>query len=94
MNAEGYTTSDGKHLTRYECTQHMRQLETRLRRAKEGQIAFKTSGDMKTATRYQAKINNLITEYSTFCSEAKMKPRWERAFVDGYKPLKKDEYEY
>ena len=94
QNEKGYTLPDGTHLTRYECTQHMRQLETKLRRMKEGQIAFKTSGDMKTATKYQIKINNLTTEYSTFCSEAKMKPRWERAFVDGYRQLKKDEYEY
>ena len=93
-NAKGYTLPDGTHLSRYECTQNMRQLETRIRYAKEAQIAYKTSGDMKKATHYQTKINNLMTEYQSFCQEAKMRPKWDRCYVDGYKPLKKDEYRY
>ena len=84
----------GQHYTKYECHQHMRQLETKIRYAKEGQIAYKTSGDMQRATKYQIKVNNLIQEYQVFCKEAQLRPKWERTYVDGYKPLKKDEYQY
>ena len=93
-NEKGVTLQNGTHLTRYECTQRMRQLETKIRQAKEGQIAYKASGDMKSATKYQIRVNDLNTEYSNFCVEVSMKPRWDRCYVEGYKPLKKDEYEY
>lgn len=92
-NKKGHTFKDGTHLTKYECTQYMRQLETKMRYAKESQIAFKTAGNMKQATKYQIQINNLMNEYSAFCKEAGLRTKFERAYVDGYKPLKKDEYE-
>lgn len=93
-NMKGYTMPDGTHLTRYECTQFMRQLETKIRYAKEGQMVFKTSGDLKEATQYEIQVNNLIREYSEFCKAAKLRTKFERANVPGYKPLKKEEYAY
>lgn len=92
-NAKGVVIG-GKHFTKYECHQYMRQLETKLRYAKEAQIAFKTSGDMKLATKHQNRVTKLVDEYKLFCQKAGMKPKWERAFVEGYKPLKKDDYVY
>lgn len=93
-NAKGHTFNNGIHLTKYECMQHMRQLETKLRYAKEYQIGFKYSGDMKKATKYQLRINDLTNEYAAFCKETELRPKWDRAFVKDYKPLKLDEYEY
>lgn len=93
-NAKGHTFKNGKHLTKYQCTQYMRNIETRLRYAKEGQMAFKASGDMKMATKFQRKINNGLLEYQRFCKEVGMRMKYNRIFVDGYKPLKQEEYEY
>lgn len=93
-NEKGYTLPDGTHMTKYECLQHMRQLETKIRYAKEGQVMYRTSGDMKKATEYQIKVNNLNREYQEFCNDIGVKPKWERTYVGDYEPLKKDEYVY
>lgn len=91
-NKEGYTLPNGSHLTMYECTQHMRQIETQIRYAKEAQMTFKEAGDMKRATKYQTKINELISEYNIFSTSVKLKARPEKYYVPGYVKLKKSEY--
>ena len=93
-NAKGITLPNEKHLTKYECTQRMRQLETQIRYAKEGQITAKEAGDMVLATEYQVKILKLMDEYEEFCKLASLRTQWNRAFVDGYKPLTQKEYQY
>ena len=93
-NQKGYTLPDGTHLTKYECTQQLRQMETKMRVLKENQVAFKAAGNMKQATQYELKINDMIQQYQAFCKASKLRPKWERANVPDYKALKKDEYEY
>ena len=90
-NNEGYTLANGKHLTLYECSQHQRRLETEIRYAKESQMAFKEAGNMEEARKWNGKVNDLLKEYYSFCNETKLKPRTERCFVEGFKPLTKKE---
>ena len=93
-NKRGYTMPNGTHMTMYECTQYMRQLETKIRYAKEGQMMYKESGDMQQATKYQIKINDLVSQYNLFAKEVKLKARPEKYRVPGYVKLKHDEYVY
>lgn len=87
-NEKGYTFPNGKHLTMYQCTQRQRQFETAIRRAKDGQIAAKTSGDMVLAKKYQAKIAKYLNEYKTFSKNCGLTPKLEKTTVSGYTPIK------
>lgn len=87
-NEKGYTFPNGKHLTMYQCTQRQRQYETAIRRAKDGQIAAKTSGDMELAKKYQAKITKYLNEYKTFSKNCGLVTKLEKTVVSGYKPIK------
>lgn len=87
-NEKGYTLPNGKHLTMYECTQRQRQLETRIRYAKDGQIAARASGDDVLAQKYQAKINKYTKEYNAFSQACGISKKPERARVSGYHKIK------
>ena len=87
-NHKGYTTGDGKHLTMYECTQVQRQLETKIRKAKDGQIAARASGDDKLAKEYQAKINKYTKEYRTFSKACGLSEKPSKMSVSGYRKIK------
>lgn len=87
-NHAGYTTSNGKHFTMYECKQYQRQLETKIRYAKEHQIAFRASGDRKQAELYQARINDLLTQYKMFSNACGLKPQMNRTRVPDYHKIK------
>lgn len=87
-NHAGYTTSTGRHFTMYECKQYQRQLETKIRYAKEHQIAFRASGDRKQAELYQSKINDLLTQYKMFSNACGLKPQMVRTRVPDYHRIK------
>lgn len=87
-NHAGYTTSTGRHFTMYECKQYQRQLETKIRYAKEHQIAFRASGDRKQAELYQSKINDLLTQYKMFSNACGLKPQMLRTRVPDYHRIK------
>lgn len=87
-NERGYTTKDGKHFTMYECRQYQRQVETRIRRYKDGQIAAKAAGDMELAMKYQNKINRKTQEYMLFSNNCGLRPETARIYVKGYKEIK------
>ena len=83
-NAEGYTLPNGKHMTMYECTQHQRQLETKVRYAKDGQIAARESGDLELAKQYQAQINRYTAEYKSFSKACGLSLKPNKMTVSGY----------
>lgn len=87
-NEKGYTTRDGKHFTMYECRQYQRQIETQIRRYKDGQIAAKAAGDMELAMKYQNKINRKTQEYMLFSNNCGLRPETARIYVKGYKEIK------
>lgn len=87
-NQQGYTLPNGKHLTMYECTQMQRKLETRIRYAKDEQIAFQEAGDMYGAKLARAKVVALTKEYERFSQSCGLKVQKDRASVAGYKSIK------
>lgn len=86
-NDKGYTLPNGKHLTMYECTQYQRKLETQVRYAKDGQMAAMKAGNVELAKKYQAKVNQLTTEYKQFSTECGLSPKPVKMRVSGYKKI-------
>lgn len=86
-NEKGYTLPNGKHLTMYECTQYQRQWETRIRTAKDGQIAAKAAGNMDLAREYQAKVNKYTKEYKAFSEACGLTVKRDRMSVSGYQRI-------
>ena len=86
-NEKGYTLPNGKHLTMYECTQYQRQLETKVRYAKDGQIAARAAGDMDLAKEYQAKINKYTAEYKAFSKACGLSEKKTKMTVSGYQRI-------
>ena len=86
-NDEGYTDKNGKHYTMYECTQMQRKFETKIRRAKDGQIAAKEAGDIELAKKYQKKVTRYLQEYNSFSNGCGLKIKPEKIRVAGYKKL-------
>lgn len=84
-NHKGFTLSNGKHLTMYECTQMQRQLETRIRYAKEKKMAFDNAGLEDDAKVAETKVKSLLQEYLSFSKSCGLIPRTEKTFVAGYK---------
>ena len=87
-NAKGYTLPDGKHLSLYECTQMQRQLETRIRYAKDEQITLYKSGDKDGAKFARQKVVNLTNEYLSFSKACGLKPQLTRAAIANYRAIK------
>lgn len=86
-NEKGYTLPNGKHLTMYECTQVQRNMETKIRAAKDGQIAARASGDDVLAKQYQAKINKWQKEYRAFSKACGLSIRRDKTAVAGYQKI-------
>ena len=87
-NNKGYTTKDGKHYTMYECTQKQREMETKVRWAKDGQMMAQTAGDLQLAQKYDADIDKYTKEYIAFSNACGLKPKMQKMVVEGYKKLK------
>lgn len=87
-NEQGYTLPNGKHMTMYECTQKQRQFETKIRKAKDGQIAAVSAGNEELAREYQAKVSDLTKQYKAFSDECGLRLQPERIKVAGYRKIK------
>lgn len=87
-NEKGYTLPNGKHMTMYECTQKQRQFETKIRKAKDGQIAAVSAGNEDLAREYQAKVSELTKQYKAFSDECGLRLQPERIKVAGYRKIK------
>lgn len=83
-NHAGYTLPNGKHITMYECTQMQRQMETRIRYAKDEQIVFQQSGDIESAKIARQKVTRLIRQYYNFSKDCKLPVHKDRISVAGY----------
>lgn len=86
-NAEGYTDEKGKHYTMYECTQRQRELETLVRKNKDGQIAARKAGDEELAKQYQAKINKYTKKYNEFSDACGLSRKKSKMTVSGYRKI-------
>lgn len=83
-NHKGYTLPNGKQLTMYQCTQMQRRLETRIRYAKEEQMAMKELGNTEATKLARQKVVNLTTQYRMFSNSCGLKPKMKRASVPKY----------
>lgn len=83
-NKQGRTLKDGKHLSMYECTQMQRKLETRIRYAKEEQIAMRTLNDREAIRNARAKVVQLTEEYKIFSKNCGLPIKKDRISVPNY----------
>lgn len=86
-NHKGYTLPNGKHLTMYECTQMQRQMETRIRYAKDEQIVFQQAGNMDAARIARQKVIQLTQEYKQFSKNCGLVIHKDRMSVPEYKAI-------
>lgn len=84
QNAKGYTTSDGKHLTMYECEQMQRKYETAIRYAKEGVIMARNAGNTPLLEEYQAKLADLNKQYRQFSKDCGLRVQRNRTYVPNF----------
>lgn len=87
-NHKGYTLPDGRHITMYECTQMQRQLETKIRYAKDEQMVMQELGNMDAARIARAKVVRLTTEYRKFSNDCGLKVQKDRITVPNYVSIK------
>lgn len=83
-NNKGRVLSDGKHLSMYECTQMQRKLETRIRYAKEEQIAMRTLKDKEAIRQAKAKVVQLTNEYKIFSRNCGLPVKKDRISIPNY----------
>lgn len=83
-NKAGYTLPNGKHLTLYECAQMQRRMETRIRYAKEEQMAMKELGNDSAKRLARQKVIRLTTDYKNFSNACGLKPKMKRCSVPNY----------
>lgn len=83
-NHKGYTLPNGEHITMYECTQMQRQMETRIRYAKDNQIALQQSGDTEGAKIARQRVLQLTQEYRRFSKSCGLPIHKDRASVPDY----------
>lgn len=86
-NHRGYTLPNGKHITLYECTQMQRQMETKIRYAKEEQMTFEEAGDLERARLARQKVIRYQQEYRKFSKDCNLPTHKDRMSVPGYKPI-------
>lgn len=86
-NEKGYELPNGKKLTMYQCTQKQREMETKIRWTKDGQMAAETAGDNELANEYQAKVNKYEAEYKEFSKACGLTVKHAKIYVDGYKKI-------
>lgn len=87
-NKKGYTLPNGKHLTMYECTQYQRQMESKIRDAKEAQMVAVAAGDLEEAKKWQAKVSQYTKEYQSFSNACGLGVKKDKIAVSGYKIIK------
>lgn len=80
-NAEGITLPNGTHYSIYEVTQKMRELETNIRRCKEGIALAKETGDTDLESQYKQKIKQFRVEYKYLANLAQLKERPDKMRV-------------
>lgn len=84
-NHEGYVLPNGKRITMYECTQMQRQMETRIRYAKDEYIALQKSGDIEGAKIARQNVVKCTNQYYKFSNDCGLPIHKDRAAVSGYR---------
>lgn len=82
---------DGKHYTKYEATQLMRNLETEIRKEKDTAVLAKASGDDVLRRECQSRINKLTKKYDAVAEAAGLRKQMQKTYVEGFKPVQLQE---
>ena len=83
-NERGYTDSNGKHYTLYECTQIQRKYERKIRQAKEKYLLAKTLGDKNSMQALRTRVGSLTLQYKQFSRACDIGTKPERIKVKDY----------
>lgn len=86
-NHKGITLPDGTHKTKYECTQIQRQLETKIRYAKEEQMILKEAGDIDGAKAMRTKVVKYTQDLEQFSRHCGLKLAKDRYSISGYRSI-------
>lgn len=84
-NHKGYTFPNGEHKTLYECTQIQRQLETKIRYAKDEQLTMKAANDKEAAKIARYKVLKYTKELKVFSKNCGLRVSKDRYSVSGYR---------
>lgn len=84
---------DGKHYTKYEATQLMRNLETEIRKEKDTAVLAKASRDDVLRRECQSRINKLTKKYDAVAEAAGLRKQMQKTYVEGFKPFAEDDSE-
>lgn len=86
-NHKGYVLPNGKHVTMYECTQIQRQMETKIRYAKDEQIVYQESGNTEAAKIARQKVIKYQQQYYKFSKDCGLAVHKDRMSVINYKVI-------
>ena len=84
-NERGYTDTNGKHRTLYECTQVQRRYEREIRRAKEKYLYGKSLNNKGMMAQARNRVGALTTQYKQFSQKCGIPVKFERIRVKDYK---------
>lgn len=83
-NHEGYTDKSGKHRTLYECSQKQREIERKIRHAKQDVIIGKASGNQGMLDKGKADLAKYRKEYTAFSSACGLPKKPLNVKVQGF----------
>ena len=83
-NERGYTASNGKHYTLYECTQIQRRYERNIRKAKEKYLIARSLNDRNGMSASRTRVGSLTTQYKQFSNACGIPAKLERIRVKDY----------
>lgn len=75
----------GSNMTRYEASQRMRKIETKMRYAKDKIIACRNGGDTEMLENAKKQLNELRKSYRAISKAAGLKTQYNRAYVPGFR---------
>lgn len=79
---------DGRTKTRYQWSQEMRRVETRIRQVKDTATLARYSGDDVLRRQCQQQIGILNERYTALAQGAGLKPEYQRTYVAGFRDAK------
>lgn len=86
-NHKGYTMPNGQHKTLYECSQVQRQLETKIRQAKEEQMTMQAAGNINAARLARKRVLNYTNQLRAFSKNCGLPISRDRFSVPGYRAI-------
>lgn len=84
-NSERKISIAGKERSKYQWSQQMRVIETKIRYAKEKKILGKAAGNTALVREANAEIDRLQDKYDLICKKTGLEPKYNRTYVPNLK---------